>query len=110
MATGRLSQFLDQAASKSHSVLAFDSGAVPSKSLPALFADRVGGADRFVQLRLNKDTVPAYAASKPCGERLLVGERTGTQWAEFRRKQCFSTASLERPIRWAALPPIANLR
>ena len=65
----------------------------PRKSLAALLADKRGRAERFVELRLGEDAVATDAASKPRGERLLVGEAAGVHRPKFWRKQFRVTAA-----------------
>ena len=67
--------------------LALDYGAWAAEPLAALLADKVGGTERVVELRLGKDAVATDAAAKPRGERLLVGEAAGVHRTEFRREQ-----------------------
>lgn len=69
-----------------------DRGAWATKSLPTLLADKRGRALRVVKLRFGEDAISTDAASKPRGERLLVGEAGRIHRRKFWRKQFRITA------------------
>jgi len=68
-------------------MLPFDRGARATEPLAALLANGLAGAKWVVELRFREDAVSAYAAAKPGGERLLVGERTGIHGTKLRGEQ-----------------------
>jgi hypothetical protein len=61
-------------------------GARRAEPLPTLPADQFTGAERLLQLGLDEDRVLAYAAAKPRGKRLLVGESPSVRGTKFRRE------------------------
>jgi len=72
---------------KSNLTLALDRGGRATEPLPALVADKIGRAERSEELVFHRDPVSADTAAKPCGERLLVGERAGVHGTKLRREQ-----------------------
>ena len=74
-------------------MLALDGAAVATETLTALLANERSYPARFVQPRFRENTVAPDAATKPCGERLLVRKSAPLHGAEFRGKQLGVTAS-----------------